>query len=43
MPPLISLKARPVGWDRVNVKGDDNRRCVFFGWDNVTEHELEGI
>lgn len=43
LPPLISMKSKPFGWDRVNVKGDDNRRCVFFGWDNITQHELEGI
>jgi hypothetical protein len=34
---------RPVGWDRINVPGDDNRRAVYFGWNNITDHEKKGI
>jgi hypothetical protein len=43
MPPLIVYKIKPPKWDLVNVEGDDNKRAVFYGWNNITEHELEGI
>lgn len=43
MPPLAAYRCRPVNWDRVNVQGDDNRRAVFYGWNNVTQHEREGM
>lgn len=43
MVPLIAYRCRPIGWDRVNKQGDDNRRQVYFGWNNVTDYEQEGI
>jgi hypothetical protein len=43
MVPLICYRMRPEGWDRVNVPGDDNRRAVYFGWNNITDHERKGI
>lgn len=43
MVPLIAYRCRPAGWERVNQQGDDNRRQVYFGWNNITEYELEGI
>lgn len=43
MPPLILYKVKPPKWDLVNVEGDDNRRAVFFGWNNITEHEIRGV
>jgi hypothetical protein len=36
IPPLDSLRCRPLGWDHVNVKGNDNNRKVYFGWNNIT-------
>ena len=39
MIPLISYRMRPVGWDRVNVDGDSNKRAVYFGWNNITDFE----
>lgn len=39
MVPLQAFRCRPFAWDRVNVPGDDNRRVVFFGWNNITDHE----
>ena len=43
MPPLHAYRLRPAGWEKVNVEKDDNARKVFFGWNNVTEYEKEGI
>jgi len=43
MIPLISYRMRPVGWDRVNVDGDSNKRAVYFGWNNITDFERKGI
>lgn len=43
MPPLAAYRCRPINWDRVNVQGDDNRRAVFYGWNNVTQYERDGI
>ena len=43
MPPLVVYKIKPPKQDLVNVEGDDNKRAVFFGWNNITEHELTGI
>ena len=39
MPPLESYKFRQPKYNLVNVAGDDNRRAVFYGWNNITEHE----
>jgi hypothetical protein len=43
MPPLELYKIKPPKWDLVNIEGDDNRRAVFFGWNNITEHEIRGV
>ena len=43
MPPLIVYKCRPPNVDHTNVKGNDNYRKVYYGWNNVTEHEKQGI
>lgn len=43
MPPLIAYKVKPPKCDLVNIEGDDNKRAVFFGWNNITEYELQGI
>jgi len=43
MVPLICYRLRPTGWDQVNVEQDNNRRAVFFGWNNITEYERKGI
>lgn len=43
MPPLMAYRCRPVGWDRVNKAGDDNTRKVYFGWNNITQYERDGI
>lgn len=43
MPPLEAYKFRPVQADLVNVPGDDNRRAVFYGWNNLTDHEVKNI
>jgi hypothetical protein len=40
MPPLIAYKVKPPKYDLVNIEGDDNKRAVFFGWNNLTEYEL---
>ncbi len=43
MPPLLAYKVKPPKHDLVNIEGDDNKRAVFFGWNNITEYELKGI
>ncbi len=43
MVPLICYRLRPTGWEKVNVEQDNNRRAVFFGWNNITEYERKGI
>jgi hypothetical protein len=25
-----------LGWDHVNIKGNDNYRKVYFGWNNIS-------
>lgn len=39
MPPLIAYKVKPPKYDQVNIQGDDQKRLVFFGWNNITEYE----
>jgi hypothetical protein len=43
MPPLLAYRCKPLGHDKVNVQGDDNRRMVYYGWNNLTEYEKNGI
>lgn len=43
MPPLIAYKIKPPKYDLVNIEGDDNKRAVFYGWNNITDYELKGI
>ena len=43
MVPLVCYRMKPEGWNKVNVPGDDNRRAVYFGWNNITDHERKGI
>lgn len=43
IPPLDSLRCKPLGWDHVNIKGNDNYRKVYFGWNNISQYEKDGI
>ena len=43
MPPLIVYKSRMVGMEHVNVPGNDNNRRLFYGWNNMTDHERQGV
>ena len=43
MPPLICYRYKQPKWDLVNEPGDDNRRAVFYGWNNLTPHETKAI
>jgi len=43
MPPLIAYKVKPPKYDLVNIEGDNNKRAVFYGWNNLTDYELAAI
>jgi len=43
MPPLEAYKFKPLRYNLVNVAGDNNRRAVFYGWNNLTDYEREAI
>ena len=43
MPPLKAYRFKPPNWDGVCVPTRKQGRDYFYGWDNLTDFERQGI
>ena len=43
MPPLEAYRFKPYKTDLANTEGDNNKRAVFYGWNNINDYERAAI